>query len=83
MEPKNCVFCGTDFVDVALEKSHYSGIANSYVFCLCGARGPIVCTEEIDYEEMDDLNSDEIDDYMVEKAIAAWNKRVDNGKSCL
>lgn len=75
MEPKNCLFCNGENCDIAVEKSFFGGMVNAYVFCECGAEGPHICTEFIDSEEFDDLESEDIELYLVEKAVKAWNKR--------
>lgn len=79
MEPKNCPFCNGDFVDIALERSFYSGIAVSYVYCSCGARGPIISSEDVHPEEFEDIEYDNlkeaIDNYIIEDAILKWNIR--------
>ena len=79
MEPKTCPFCKEDFTDIALERSFYDGVAIAYVYCSCGARGPIISSENIDSEEFENVYYSElgenIDNYIIERAILKWNER--------
>ena len=75
MEPKNCPFCKSLENDVLIDKTFFSGIQGAYVVCECGAKGPYKHIDYVDSEEIAELDSEEIEDYMVEKAVDAWNNR--------
>lgn len=79
MELIACPFCKGEYIDIALERSFYSGIVISYVYCSCGAQGPIISSEEIDSEVFEDIDYSELEEamnnYMIEKAILKWNGR--------
>lgn len=79
MEPKECPFCKDGFIDIALERSFYGGVVISYVYCSCGARGPLIFSEEIDSEAFEDIEYSELEEtmnnYMIERAILKWNER--------
>lgn len=75
MEPKNCPFCNSEYCDVVIEKSFFGGVINTYVFCECGVEGPHMCSEFIDSEEYEELESVDVELFMVEKAVNAWNER--------
>lgn len=76
MEPKNCPFCKNEFVDIYIEESYYAGLRHSNVYCgTCGAEGPHVDIDSFDSEEFDEMESEDIKLFMIEKAIEAWNSR--------
>lgn len=72
-EPTKCPFCGSEIVDIALETSFFGGIIETYVFCECGAEGPHLNSEFIESEEFDGMENEDIQNYMYEKAVIAWN----------
>ena len=76
MEPKNCPFCNSNENDVLIDKTFFAGVMGTYVVCECGARGPYASMEDVDADEVTELDSEEIEDFMVEKAVDAWNERV-------
>lgn len=71
-ELKTCPFCNDEFLDIAIDKNFYSGVNYSYVFCSCGAKGPVTCSEEFDsetYEKFRDLR-----EFLIYKAVQKWNR---------
>jgi hypothetical protein len=75
MEPKICPFCKSENCDIAIEKSFFGGMVNTYVFCECGVEGPHKSTETVSSLEFEDLESEDVENYLVELAVNAWNNR--------
>ena len=80
MELNPCPFCKGEEVDIMVSKvGIYVGTYRSYVYCSCGAQGPIISSEDIDPDVMEEIYYDEqdefIENYMIEKAILKWNER--------
>lgn len=75
MEPKNCPYCKSEENDVLIDKTFFSGVQGAYVVCECGARGPYKHIDYVDSEEIGNYDSEDVENYLVELAINAWNER--------
>ena len=66
-DPNKCPFCGSEMVDIILTTTLFNGVIETYTFCGdCGAEGPHINSEFIESEEFDNMEKEDIENYMYE-----------------